>query len=180
MDIGLGNTSGIIESESKSSNLPPLGNENNDEQKLSDSVPKNESAEPQNGNSSLRGRGYSLDFFSFGMNEDEPIPPTPYTTVSADLPVSNPGTSDGRVYGNESPNFVADQQISGNSVMTEIDSKQRPRGDSIIFDPSSFGEGGIHEANALERSRRPSISVDEMEIMNAPGFVEPVGPIPDW
>lgn len=29
----------------------------------------------------------------------------------------------------------------------------RPRGDSIIFDPSSFHDGGIHEQSALERSR---------------------------
>jgi hypothetical protein len=28
----------------------------------------------------------------------------------------------------------------------------RPRGDSIIFDPSSFHDGGIHEQSALERS----------------------------
>ena len=30
---------------------------------------------------------------------------------------------------------------------------RRPRGDSIIFDPSSFQEGGIHEKNALEKAR---------------------------
>ena len=29
----------------------------------------------------------------------------------------------------------------------------RPRGDSIIFDPSSFQDGGIHEKNALEKAR---------------------------
>ena len=29
----------------------------------------------------------------------------------------------------------------------------RPRGDSIIFDPASFQEGGIHEKNALEKAR---------------------------
>lgn len=29
----------------------------------------------------------------------------------------------------------------------------RPRGDSIIFDPVSFQEGGIHEKNALEKAR---------------------------
>eukprot|EP00535_Pseudo-nitzschia_heimii_P013503 CAMPEP_0197197008 /NCGR_PEP_ID=MMETSP1423-20130617/32649_1 /TAXON_ID=476441 /ORGANISM="Pseudo-nitzschia heimii, Strain UNC1101" /LENGTH=616 /DNA_ID=CAMNT_0042650823 /DNA_START=684 /DNA_END=2531 /DNA_ORIENTATION=- len=30
---------------------------------------------------------------------------------------------------------------------------RRPRGDSIIFDPSSFQDGGIHEKNALEKAR---------------------------
>ena len=29
----------------------------------------------------------------------------------------------------------------------------RPRGDSIIFDPASFQDGGIHEKNALEKAR---------------------------
>lgn len=30
---------------------------------------------------------------------------------------------------------------------------KRPRGDSIIFDPASFQDGGIHEKNALEKAR---------------------------
>lgn len=51
----------------------------------------------------------------------------------------------------------------------------RPRGDSIIFDPISFSDGGIHEESALQRIRNTSISMedtDELEIMNSPGFVE--------
>ncbi len=51
----------------------------------------------------------------------------------------------------------------------------RPRGDSIIFDPVSFSDGGIHEETALQRSRRNSIvleETDEIELMNTPGFVE--------
>lgn len=36
---------------------------------------------------------------------------------------------------------------------TDSISTGRPRGDSIIFDPSSFQEGGIHEQNALEKAR---------------------------
>jgi len=58
-----------------------------------------------------RDRGFSFDFFSFGINEDEPLPPVP-TSCSPLL-------------------------------------QNRPRGDSIIFDPTSFREGGIHEASAL-------------------------------
>lgn len=58
-----------------------------------------------------RDRGFSFDFFSFGINEDEPLPPVP--TSSSPL------------------------------------LQNRPRGDSIIFDPTSFREGGIHEASAL-------------------------------
>ncbi len=32
----------------------------------------------------------------------------------------------------------------------------RPRGDSLIFDPASFQDGGIHEKNALETSFSPA------------------------
>uniref|UniRef100_A0A7S4N7Z6 CCT domain-containing protein n=1 Tax=Odontella aurita TaxID=265563 RepID=A0A7S4N7Z6_9STRA len=51
----------------------------------------------------------------------------------------------------------------------------RPRGDSIIFDPISFSDGGIHEESALQRTRNTLLSMeetDELEIMNSPGFVE--------
>lgn len=51
----------------------------------------------------------------------------------------------------------------------------RPRGDSIIFDPVSFSDGGIHEENALQRIRRNSVvldDTDELALMNTPGFVE--------
>jgi len=37
-------------------------------------------------------------------------------------------------------------------VSTEAPTR-RPRGDSIIFDPTSFQDGGIHEKNALEKAR---------------------------
>ena len=55
----------------------------------------------------------------------------------------------------------------------------RPRGDSIIFDPVSFTDGGIHEENALQRLRQNSLTLgetDEIELMNTPGFIE--GPPP--
>jgi len=51
----------------------------------------------------------------------------------------------------------------------------RPRGDSIIFDPVSFADGGIHEKTALSRSLNRSTAlgeIDEIEIMNTPGFGE--------
>jgi hypothetical protein len=51
----------------------------------------------------------------------------------------------------------------------------RPRGDSIIFDPVSFSDGGIHEETALLKLRRNSIvleETDEIELMNTPGFIE--------
>ena len=80
-----------------------------------------------------RDRAMSFEFFSFGINADEPS-----------LPVSEHDEAVGR-----------------------------PRGDSIIFDPSSFRDGGIHEEKALYRSRTSSIdlpSADELAIMNSPGF----------
>jgi hypothetical protein len=79
----------------------------------------------------------SFEFFSLGINADEPLPPAPDMTLST---------------------------------------LGRPRGDSIIFDPVSFQDGGIHEEKAFFRSRTNSIdlpSKDEMAIMNTPGFVSP-------
>jgi hypothetical protein len=49
----------------------------------------------------------------------------------------------------------------------------RPRGDSIIFDPVSFSDGGIHEENALQRLGHNSVGLEvneEINLMNTPGF----------
>jgi hypothetical protein len=88
-----------------------------------------------------RDRAMSFEFFSLGINAEEPLPPAPDFSSSADH------------------HF-----------------QQRPRGDSIIFDPISFQDGGIHEEKALMKSRASSIdmqSPDEMAIMNTPGFSAP-------
>jgi len=85
-----------------------------------------------------RDRAMSFEFFSFGINADEPLPPAP------DLAPNNE-----HIYG-------------------------RLRGDSIIFDPVSFREGGILEEGSLMKSRGNSIDIgitEEMAIMNTPGFV---------
>ena len=57
-----------------------------------------------------RERGFSFEFFSLGIDSEEPLPP--------------PTEDDGERW-------------------------NRVRGDSIIFDPVSFREGGIHETSAL-------------------------------
>lgn len=46
---------------------------------------------------------------------------------------------------------------------TEVEMKvlSRPRGDSIIFDPASFQDGGIHEQTALEKVRLVASSIAE-------------------
>jgi len=80
-----------------------------------------------------RDRAMSFEFFSFGINADEPLPPAP------ELPDHSGG---------------------------------RPRGDSIIFDPCSFRDGGVLEEGFF-KSRGNSIDIgvtEEMNIMNTPGF----------
>lgn len=42
----------------------------------------------------------------------------------------------------------------------------RPRGDSIIFDPASFQEGGIHEKNALEKARMRDMIPSAPQVMS--------------
>jgi hypothetical protein len=53
----------------------------------------------------------------------------------------------------------------------------RPRGDSIIFDPISFKDGGIHEVDALRKFRCNSLSLegpDDFLLMNnSSEFVAP-------
>lgn len=81
-----------------------------------------------------RDRGFSFEFFSFGINEDEPLPPVPASICGAHIPQGN-----------------------------------RLRGDSIIFDPTSFREGGIHETSAL-------LCKQENEDQNIEGI--PNAPVP--
>lgn len=68
-----------------------------------------------------------------------------------------------RAFSFEVFNFSGDDDLlppAGSSIesshLTSIDEEMntgRPRGDSIIFDPCSFQDGGIHEQNALEQGR---------------------------
>lgn len=44
-------------------------------------------------------------------------------------------------------------------------SDSRPRGDSIIFDPVSFQDGGIHEKNALEKAREAAPSAPQRPVL---------------
>ena len=55
----------------------------------------------------------------------------------------------------------------------------RPRGDSIILNPCSFNESGIHEEYTLSKALRQNnssnalellLEEDEVAIMNSPGF----------
>lgn len=84
----------------------------------------------------VRDRAYSFECFAFGINQDEPLPPVD------ENPSSNSETTHPRL-----DSIVADENIQ--ELHHQL---HRPRGDSIIFDPSSFQDGGIHEINALERA----------------------------
>ena len=52
------------------------------------------------------------------------------------------------------------------SVSCSTSYPSRPRGDSIIFDPSSFQDGGIHEKTALERTSLAQINSVQSERSN--------------
>lgn len=94
-----------------------------------------------------RDRGFSFEFFSFGINEDEPLPPVPpvyYSSTSTTSTTTTPM---------QTTSYYIPQQ--GN----------RPRGDSIIFDPTSFRDGGIHETLALMQH----ITQDESNVAGGVG-----------
>lgn len=82
-----------------------------------------------------RDRAFSFECFAFGINADEPLPPleqhpgAPTTTTSG----------------------------GGDLSSVPASAATRPRGDSIIFDPSSFQDGGIHEQNALCKTHSTSM-----------------------
>lgn len=64
---------------------------------------------------------------------------------------------------------------TSNDLNSEALTGGRPRGDSIIFDPISFSDGGIHEETALRKLRRKSFDMnetDEIQLLNSGGFVE--------
>jgi hypothetical protein len=81
-----------------------------------------------------RDRAFSFEFFNFTGDELLPAvqePPNESTNLSE----------------TDAPPLEADELVS----------MRRPRGDSIIFDPVSFQDGGIHETNALLKARAASV-----------------------
>ena len=72
-----------------------------------------------------RDRAFSFEFFNFAGDDLLPAPPATLA-ASSELP---------------DPSATSDNE--------ELHVRTRPRGDSIIFDPVSFQDGGIHEKNAL-------------------------------
>ena len=86
-----------------------------------------------------RDRAFSFECFAFGINADEPLPPLEQSSMHVQS-LSELGATTGG----------------------------RPRGDSIIFDPSSFQDGGIHEQKALERARGRTSSMDRPPVQSKP------------
>jgi hypothetical protein len=114
----------------------------------------------------------TFDFSDFGVlggesdmrNEIEPMG----AKSGEDLPIFQ---SRDRAFSFEVFNFSGDDdllpvQVASSSPLhtptlapvNEDTPKTRPRGDSIIFDPSSFQDGGIHEKNALEKARQKELA----------------------
>jgi hypothetical protein len=79
-----------------------------------------------------RDRAFSFEVFNFS-GEDDLLP----VQVASSSPP---------------PNTTLSQFVN------EAPPKTRPRGDSIIFDPSSFQDGGIHEKNALDKARQKEMA----------------------
>eukprot|EP00588_Corethron_pennatum_P012685 CAMPEP_0194267046 /NCGR_PEP_ID=MMETSP0169-20130528/1723_1 /TAXON_ID=218684 /ORGANISM="Corethron pennatum, Strain L29A3" /LENGTH=375 /DNA_ID=CAMNT_0039007847 /DNA_START=344 /DNA_END=1471 /DNA_ORIENTATION=+ len=106
----------------------------------------------------IRDRGISFEFFSLG-NDDDPFI----------LPPEKDHKSNGL-----NLKFIPQPTTSMKVTRADsITSLKRPRGDSIIFDPTCFSDGGILEQKTISQcvSMTPvSYSFDEMALMNSPGF----------
>ena len=79
-----------------------------------------------------RDRAFSFECFAFGISADEALPPLSEQSGGA----------------------------GGEARQHEMLELPRPRGDSIIFDPVSFQEGGIHEEHALTTRETRGLSMD--------------------
>jgi len=93
---------------------------------------KGDVADNAMGNSLRRDRGFSFEFFSFGIDANEDLPPIP------------------------------------DSLVGSMPSGNRLRGDSIIFDPTSFCDGGIHEESALMHTTKQELSADSVLSQQGP------------
>lgn len=97
--------------------VDPLGNSDDtpEERSRNYSVTFDDDVNSNSGRLSFRrDRSFSFEFFSFGIDGDDLLPPIDETNPSSETKKVN-----------------------------------RIRGDSIIFDPISFHDGGIHETSAL-------------------------------
>lgn len=93
-----------------------------------------------------RDRAFSFEFFSFAGDDLLPAPPAPTAATTA-LP---------------EPTALVDTPMT------------RPRGDSIIFDPASFQDGGIHEKNAIMKvNAAKQLETTPPSLLADPGLAVP-------
>lgn len=123
-----------------------------------------------------------VDYTLADVSDLPPITPSTITskanTNSAEIQASNVFSRD---RGMSFELFSFDQNASSCSSTdplvgksTEVFVGGRPRGDSIIFDPISFKEGGIHEVDALRKFRCNSISLEgpeELSLLDSSEFI---------
>lgn len=117
----------------------------------------------------------TFDFADMGgdnMN-DRPEQSDVGVTDSGDFPIFQRD----RAFSFEFFNFAGDELLPsahtsdhlphpGAHLMDDMVSMHRPRGDSIIFDPVSFQDGGIHEKNALMKTRGSADPVPEPALLS--------------
>lgn len=110
-----------------------------------------------------------------------PITSSSYTGTGSRKPSDASNPSDMPPYRGRGMSFELFAFSMSSDPSTDLRSEAlnggRPRGDSIIFDPISFSDGGIHEETALLKTRqhRSSIVLDDCEeinLLNTAGFAE--------
>lgn len=127
-----------------------------------------------NGGTGGRNRAFSFECFAFGINADEPLPPLDESGSSQpDHPVSDPNIAAEHsiMLPMTIMSSTPDHPTSNHALMSSL---PRPRGDSIIFDPASFQDGGIHELlpGLLESGRTTELSLPP------PLLARPAQPMP--
>ena len=93
-----------------------------------------------------RDRAFSFEVFNF--SSDDLLPPPPAPAVHGSQPLSVAAAP-------PQPAHHPSVHFDPTAVHPAAPTGARPRGDSIIFDPVSFQDGGIHENRALDAVPRP-------------------------
>ena len=127
-----------------------------------------------------RNRAFSFECFAFGINADEPLPPLEESGSSLPEGHESSGASE---HGILLPMTIMSNTpdhgsvITANQVMSGHSSgaMPRPRGDSIIFDPASFQDGGIHELlpGLLESGRTTDLTAPQPMLPRPPQPARP-------
>lgn len=96
-----------------------------------------------------RDRGMSFEFFAFQSDEAGEIGAISSITTGPRITLPNSTSNNG------GSTVRFDTQNTVDYGLSPPRTPNRPRGDSIIFDPRSFADGGIHETAALAALETP-------------------------